>query len=120
MVASFNSGNADRCLRCAAYLFVAGFIGSPSMNFLPCERQGNVLAIDGINGATHTMLALISEAQARFDNAPMGTPLVLGVRPEDIALVAVDSIGNVNAEVYVVELLGSENIINLKLSGAYR
>ncbi len=88
-------------------LFVAGFIGSPAMNLLPCRKDGNRLILD-----TDTVLPLNTE---RFVKAPDGVDLVLGVRPEDIEIRAEETSGFVPAKVVVVELLGAENIINVEL-----
>jgi multiple sugar transport system ATP-binding protein len=68
--------------------FVAGFVGSPAMNFLP-EAQ-----IKGLTGST----------QGR----------VLGVRPHEIALVAAGS-GDMDAMTDVVEPRGSEILVYLRL-----
>ncbi|NKE08562.1 MULTISPECIES: ABC transporter ATP-binding protein [Kocuria] len=60
-----------------ANLFVAGFIGAPSMNFLPARRDGNTF---------HTPIGDIpvpEHAQGRLDSA--GELLILGVRPEHFA-----------------------------------
>jgi len=98
-------------------LFVAGFIGSPSMNFLPCRRDANGLVVTGIEGASEVAIALSPDAGDRFRNAPQGTELVLGVRPEDVLLAHESKAGFQPAEVYVVEPLGSEKIINLRIAG---
>ncbi|MDX1933161.1 MAG: ABC transporter ATP-binding protein [Capsulimonadales bacterium] len=98
-------------------LFVAGFIGSPSMNFLPVRREGDQLRIVGTEGASDVMLPIAAEAGHRFSGGTPDRELVLGVRPEDIQLVSTGSVGAPEAEVYVVELLGSENIINLRIAG---
>jgi multiple sugar transport system ATP-binding protein len=90
-------------------LFVAGFIGSPSMNFFDAKIVG------GAGGAV---------ADAGFFRAPMkgqaaeavGREVVLGVRPEDI-----DDLANaqqnghlpVEARVEVVEYLGNELLLEL-------
>lgn len=102
-------------------LFVAGFIGSPSMNFLPCRRRAEVLAFtpgeEGDGTARGADLPLSDDARRGFATAPEGADLVFGVRPEDIALVEPGASGALNAEVYVVEWLGSEKIVNLRLAG---
>ncbi len=69
--------------------FVAGFVGSPEMNFLPGETLGAV--------------------------APNGRAagLTLGVRPHDIRVVA-QGTGDIDAQVDVVEPLGSELLVYLK------
>ncbi len=63
--------------------FVAGFIGSPKMNFL----NGKVDGVDGRN----VSVSLTDQAGAKMtvplDEAPPpGTPVQLGVRPEHIAM----------------------------------
>ncbi|MDO4253805.1 MAG: sn-glycerol-3-phosphate ABC transporter ATP-binding protein UgpC [Kocuria sp.] len=60
-----------------ANLFVAGFIGAPSMNFIPARRHGDMF---------HTPIGNIpvpNHAQGRLDQA--GELLILGVRPEHFA-----------------------------------
>jgi ABC-type sugar transport systems, ATPase components len=101
-------------------LFVAGFIGSPAMNTLPCHRAGNLLNIlpsaDSGDGKV-VVLPVAPEAEARFGSAPEGKDLILGVRPEDIALAREPKPDFLPAEVYIVEPLGSEKIISLRIGG---
>jgi multiple sugar transport system ATP-binding protein len=96
-------------------LFVAGFIGSPSMNFLPCTRTGGQIDVRAVDGATP--VAIQVTATERFANAPDATELVLGVRPEDVHLSTESGAETIEARVVVVELLGSENIINVEIAG---
>lgn len=98
-------------------LFVAGFIGSPAMNFVPCTRTGDSLMLTGTEGATDTALGLDGEGKGRFVATPADSNLVLGVRPEDVAFVEAGTPGSLPVTVEVVELLGSENIINVSLAG---
>jgi multiple sugar transport system ATP-binding protein len=98
-------------------LFVAGFIGSPSMNFLPCQRDGAGLRLKGVEGASDVTFAISPGARAGIKNAPSEKELTFGIRPEDIALTDPIEEGVLPAEVYVVEPLGPEKIINLKLAG---
>jgi multiple sugar transport system ATP-binding protein len=97
-------------------LFVSGFIGSPAMNFIPCQRHGDVLTLQGAD-AESVGLPLHDEALGRFAAASKEQPLVLGVRPEDVTFVEAGLPGSVPVTVEVVELLGSENIINVGLAG---
>jgi len=94
-------------------LFVAGFIGSPPMNFLSVrleesdgryylKREGFELEIPAPKGA----LAL---------KHATGPEVVMGIRPEDIALVPQGE--GIPAEVYVTEPLGRDLLIDLKLAG---
>ena len=98
-------------------LFVAGFIGSPPMNIVPCRRDGHTLTFSGIDGAEGASLTLTAASEERFARAASGIPLALGVRPEDVALVPTAEPGTIPVKVVVVELLGSENIINVELAG---
>jgi multiple sugar transport system ATP-binding protein len=87
-----------------ANLFVAGFIGSPAMNFLRGKVSGEGIAVGGgIN--------LPNNARIRLDQ---GRDVLIGVRPEHLA---VDSTG-VLAEVVVVEPTGADTQIFCKLAGA--
>ena len=92
-----------------ANLFVAGFIGSPAMNFI----EASVTAGSDTPAATAadgTMLPLPP-------GAPIGgeRPLVYGVRPEDLALAANGA--GVEATVEVVEPTGSTTLVFCQMAG---
>ena len=89
-------------------LFVAGFIGSPAMNFLKgrIEGHGFVMGEDG-QGITLPL----NGAPA----ASAGRPAIYGVRPEHFRLVS-DGAG-VPVEVVVVEPMGSETQIVVRSGG---
>jgi multiple sugar transport system ATP-binding protein len=76
--------------------FVAGFIGSPGMNFLDGRAQGGAFHVEG-----HA-LALPS----RHDG-----PAALGIRPEHL----VPTDGGLPATVEVVETMGSDTQVMLRL-----
>jgi multiple sugar transport system ATP-binding protein len=86
-----------------ASMFVADFIGSPSMNFLPFEgaaRPGDdMVRLDGVE----VMLP-------RIEEAPKGEKLVLGVRPEHVAL---SDNGSYRGEVEAAEYLGTTQIVTV-------
>ena len=96
-------------------LFVAGFIGSPSMNFLPCVKSETAIVVTAIENTEAVILPIL--LQERFSSASDGVPLVLGVRPEDVHVVSDPTDTSLSANVVVVELLGSENIINVEIAG---
>ncbi len=96
-------------------LFVAGFIGSPSMYFLTRIKTDWHINVQGQDGAASTVLGVT--AANRFAGAPNATELVLGVRPEDVHLLEAPTSESLQAKVVVVELLGSENIINIEIAG---
>ena len=76
--------------------FVAGFIGSPKMNFLPCAIDGNRLTLP--NGSTLAVTAPKSGPR----------PTELGIRPEHLRP---DGTGDaqVEVEVITIERLGAES-----------
>ena len=108
-------------------LFVAGFIGNPSMNCIPCD-------ISSANGELHLRLAhdlgrdnsvAIQDTRISktLNDSDAERDLVFGVHPEDI-VVSHQSIPNAfQAEVYSVEPLGAETIVEITLgtdtSGAH-
>ncbi|HEY9009499.1 MAG TPA: ABC transporter ATP-binding protein [Devosia sp.] len=92
-------------------LFVAGFIGSPTMNFLSGSLEGTGLAIEN---------ASISLGGYKFIDAPAGKKnVVLGIRPEHI------SVGEdarkmpfqMESEIEIVEPMGSDTIAWTKIGG---
>ncbi|MDP4022304.1 sn-glycerol-3-phosphate ABC transporter ATP-binding protein UgpC [Methylobacterium sp. NEAU 140] len=87
-------------------LFVAGFIGSPAMNFIP----GTVKANGRLTFASESGLTIPLDA---VPPNVEGKKLILGVRPEHFA-VAPDGIP---AEVAVVEPTGSETLLAVRAGG---
>ena len=101
--------------------FVAGFIGSPSMNFLSAtyDRDGGNPTLVGTDGAAAYPLA--EEVDARIDLDP-GDHVRVGVRPEDLQVVR-DPEGWDQAELFdatikVVEPMGSDNFLTVDVNGA--
>ncbi|MGU3384706.1 ABC transporter ATP-binding protein [Methylobacterium sp. D53M] len=87
-------------------LFVAGFIGSPAMNFMP----GKVRANGRLTFTTETGLSIpLADAPSGAD----GRPLILGVRPEHFDLAP----EGIAAEVVVVEPTGSETMLAVRAGG---
>jgi multiple sugar transport system ATP-binding protein len=94
--------------------FVAGFIGSPAMNFASVEVQGSG---DGVQlvGAN---LTIPKPPQFRDSLGAVGRQLIAGFRPEHLLLGEVA--GNpavVDAKAEVVEYLGNEELIHASGSG---
>jgi multiple sugar transport system ATP-binding protein len=93
--------------------FVAGFIGSPAMNFM------NVTATDGagaIRVANQGLSIEVPPAYAERLRAYAGRELTLAVRPEDLWLASGSDGGGLgfDAVVEVVEQLGSETLLDVK------
>jgi multiple sugar transport system ATP-binding protein len=86
--------------------FVAGFIGSPSMNFLP-------VTLTGSNDRAAARLG--DGAVVPLPNAPQGEgPWELGIRPEALTVVA--SGGVTTATAAVVERLGDRTLVYARLA----
>ncbi|HYM83612.1 MAG TPA: sn-glycerol-3-phosphate ABC transporter ATP-binding protein UgpC [Candidatus Dormibacteraeota bacterium] len=95
--------------------FVAGFIGSPAMNFIDVTLSG---AGDG---------AVLEAPNIRIPLPPRlrdavgpttGRKLVLGIRPEHLELASDGaSTGTIESEADVVEYLGAEELIHADVSG---
>jgi multiple sugar transport system ATP-binding protein len=87
-------------------MFVAGFIGSPAMNFLKGRVKANGAA--GFDGPQGVHLPLAT-APAQSD----GRPAVYGVRPEHFTIAD----DGADAEIVVVEPTGSETQVFATLGG---
>ena len=97
-------------------LFVAGFIGSPQMNFLDAEiiKDGDGYAAK-VCGSTIKLPARMNEPVAPY----AGKTVVLGIRPEDI--IAADAAagvkGDLNVKVDIAELMGAEISLHVDCQG---
>jgi len=85
--------------------FVAGFIGTPPMNFVEGRVAAAAGGVEFVGEAVRIMLGpAIAVAEG---------PATLGVRPEDVALVAAATAGSIPAQVVLVELLGAHAHLHL-------
>ncbi|WP_341785290.1 sn-glycerol-3-phosphate ABC transporter ATP-binding protein UgpC [Lactococcus petauri] len=97
--------------------FVAGFIGSPAMNFLSLKIEGNKLIGEGIS-------LTLPEGQHKLlkEKGYSSKEVIMGIRPEDISasILAEDAYpeAQIEAEVTVSELLGAETMLYLKAGDA--
>ncbi|NKK98507.1 sn-glycerol-3-phosphate ABC transporter ATP-binding protein UgpC [Rhizobium leguminosarum bv. viciae] len=90
-------------------LFVAGFLGAPRMNFLG-------VTVDDVSGRNVTVsapgLVPVTVELAEATVLAKGASLTLGVRPENISMVADGAQGGaINGQVRLVEHLGRETIL---------
>ncbi|MFC4651942.1 ABC transporter ATP-binding protein [Lactococcus nasutitermitis] len=94
--------------------FVAGFIGSPAMNFFNVTVQGDKIS----NGEGLAMDIPEGQAKLLKEKGYDGKDVILGIRPEDISAtnIAQQAYPNskVEAEVVVSELLGAETMLYLR------
>lgn len=100
--------------------FVAGFVGTPSMNFIPARcfsDNGRVyLSVDG------TTMSLPSAKAARISDAGFSDrEVIVGIRPGDIYDDVEKSVkhpdNTIAAEIYNYELTGSDAWLYLRLGG---
>jgi len=100
-----------------ANAFVAGFIGSPAMNFFPAKlvRADGKLTVD----ADSFQVPIPDDRQGAYEKI-VGTPIIFGIRPDDIhdPNFAPPSIKAAPVEIMVdvTELMGNEIFIYM-LSG---
>ena len=92
-------------------LFVAGFIGTPQMNFFDAklEKKGTkyVATVQGSD------FELTKDQAAKFEGKDVPTDVILGVRPPHITLTD----KGIEAKIDVSELMGSELHLHLNSDG---
>jgi multiple sugar transport system ATP-binding protein len=87
--------------------WVAGFVGSPRINLLPCRPEGGDLV-----GEHGWSLPLPPWALGES-----GRPLLLGVRAEDLSLERGDERATVDGELYALEPLGDRTLVDVDVGG---
>ncbi len=101
-------------------LFVAGFIGSPQMNFL--DAKVNVKGKEvSLQVGPHAIKLPAAKAQKLIDGGYAGKTVVMGIRPEDVhddeAFIAANPDSIVDATIRVYELLGAEVFLYFDVEG---
>ena len=101
-------------------LFVAGFMGSPQMNFLDAqiaEKGGDLIAKVG----EYDVVIPAAKAKVLKDGGYVGKTVVLGIRPEDIhdSQMFIEASPSVpmTSTVKVYELLGAEVFLYFDVNG---
>ena len=111
-------------------LFVAGFIGSPQMNFIDSVivKEGKDYFVEFGSEDTKTRAGIkyklkLPESKNK-DNcleAYVGKEVIMGIRPEDVhnepELIKVNQDGIVEADVEVTELMGAETYLYMNCEG---
>jgi sn-glycerol 3-phosphate transport system ATP-binding protein len=99
-------GTPEEVYNRPATRFVASFIGSPPMNLVPGQADGQRFATDQTSGTPALNLPAA---------APRSGALLLGVRPEHLAI---DAQGLWPLKVESVEMLGAERLVYGRLGSA--
>jgi len=98
-------------------LFVAGFIGAPSMNFLPGRIE------DGALVTPLTTIPLDGPMRARLASAAPHDAVIVGIRPEhieDASLVPEGRVGHrMTVDVDVLESTGSDVFVHVALTNGH-
>ncbi len=98
--------------------YVAGFLGSPAMNFVPAQLQdGGALAVQLTDGS---LLALPVSRQGKL-RGRSGQPITLGVRPEHITRAGGELRQGLVRRTALIELVqptGSRTYATFRLGGA--
>ncbi len=108
-------------------VFVAGFIGSPQMNFVDVtlqERNGKLVVVfDDVEGAENNGYEIELPEGKRTPEleAYIGKGMILGVRPEDLKdeemFLSAASTGIIDCTVDVTELMGAETYLYVTCAG---
>jgi multiple sugar transport system ATP-binding protein len=98
--------------------FVAGFIGSPAMNFIPCrlEENGSGLRVR----VTDTIALPVPDSQEARYRPAAGRELIFGLRPEHVTEPRRgdrDDARGFMATLDVVEPMGMETMVFFRLNG---
>jgi len=90
-----------------ASTFVAGFIGSPAMNFLPA-----VLTAEGVELRGGHKVPLSN------GTGSTGREVILGIRPEHLTHETGQGIGDIAVQVELVEALGADSVVHARLASS--
>jgi multiple sugar transport system ATP-binding protein len=106
-------GTPEQLYEHPANIFVAGFIGSPAMNFFAAQTDGSTLRIGELEMPTDGKVA---EIVAGLED---GSSITFGFRPEHLELGegAPANALRIPANAEVVEFLGDEELIHARAAG---
>ena len=106
--------------------FVAGFLGSPQMNFIDAELKEEygqyIVEFGATNGRGNRYQIIVPESKVNEDlNSYVGKEIVLGIRPESIhdeeMYLSNASTGVIDANVEITEMMGAETYLYLLCEG---
>jgi len=113
-------GTPDEVYNHPASIFVAGFIGAPTMNFIPCHlvKAGDDQQLQLSNGIAMPVPGEYSERYMPY----VGKDVILGIRPEyfgfdDDDHISTEALGKIEPTIYVIEPLGSSTLYFFEIDG---
>jgi len=98
-----------------ANMFVASFIGSPEINFIPCDV---ISSAQGVTLQTEGPLSETVDTMGALADAVPGDGVMLGIRPEDVRLVTASDPKRrgefaLPLRIEVIEPTGAEDLVTL-------
>jgi glycerol transport system ATP-binding protein len=100
-------GTPEQLFETPAHRFVGHFIGSPGMNFLPCEWRAGAPTLAGVRVET-------SSKQA----PPSGAALSIGVRPEYLEIASMPGPNAVPARIAAIRDQGIQTMVQLEIGAS--
>ncbi len=101
-------GTPDEVYYEPANLFVADFIGSPSMNFFDVQLVGSTLDGDAFS------YQVSAKVEQRIQERAESDELILGIRPEHMTLADEGDVNAISAQLDVHEPVGEDNYFYLR------
>ncbi|AGB45278.1 ATPase component of ABC-type sugar transporter [Mesorhizobium australicum WSM2073] len=86
--------------------FVATFVGNPPMNILPVALAEQCIAVGG---------AMVPIQVPRLATCRAARAVEIGLRPEDMSVAAPGTRATLPGEIYVVEPMGNETLVNVRI-----
>ncbi|TJZ79071.1 ABC transporter ATP-binding protein [Chitiniphilus eburneus] len=117
-IAVFNAGRIEQIgtplelYHAPRNAFVAGFLGSPRMNLLPCTLER-----DAPQGAQVALAGALVATRRDASTQQAGAALTLGIRPEHVSVVAGPQPGAIAARVDLIEHLGDVLLGYVEIAG---
>jgi len=93
-----------------ASTFVAGFIGSPAMNFLPATLTAEGVELRGGHK--------VPLPNALGGSTSTGREVTIGIRPEHLTVETGQGIGDIAVQVELVEALGADTVVHARLASS--
>ncbi len=109
-------GTPEQVFNHPSNLFVAGFIGTPQMNFFPAELIKDAGSYHVRVSGTNVELPEEMQQQLKASGKD-GGEITLGIRPEHITVVNTGTPNSISVKVDVSEMMGSEVYIHVSDQG---
>jgi multiple sugar transport system ATP-binding protein len=103
-------GSPEEIYERPANRFVATFVGNPPMNVVKAVLTDDGLRVGGVS------VPLKPERRAA---CAAGELTEMGMRPEDLSLVDLETPGALKGEVYVVEPMGNETLVEVRVGSEH-